>query len=101
MIKDALDAAAGTNQIAAAAAAGGLVSTDERRQNNNIHWLEDELGEPCDAPSRYVAYYDAASLYPSSGAYLRLPLRERSSHGQVRIPTRLRPPPKEGGGDFC
>ena len=50
-----------------------LVSGDSRRHNHNIHWLEDELGETCDGPSRCVAYYDAASLYPSSGTsqYLR------------------------------
>jgi len=46
-----------------------LVSGDSRRHNHNIHWLEDELGETCDGPSRCVAYYDAASLYPSSGTH--------------------------------
>ena len=49
-----------------------LVSGDSRRHNHNIHWLEDELGETCDGPSRCVAYYDAASLYPSSGTKTHL-----------------------------
>ena len=47
-----------------------LISDDPRTLKNNVHWLEDVgMAEPLDTsgPSRYVAYYDAASLYPSSG----------------------------------
>ena len=44
-----------------------FVSPDPQRHCHNVHWLQDELGENCNGPSRYVAYYDAASLYPSSG----------------------------------
>ena len=37
--------------------------------SNNSHWYSDvypSLGKRC-GPSAHVAYYDAASLYPSSG----------------------------------
>ena len=34
-----------------------------RDSAHNSHWLADGEG----GPSRYVGYYDAASLYPSSG----------------------------------
>ena len=74
--------------------AGRFVSTDPHRHNHNVHWLEDELGVGCEAPSRYVAYYDAASLYPSSGestfspvgaSFARVEGRERSLDlGQAR-----------------
>ena len=40
-----------------------LVSDLDADHTHNAHWLEDKEG----GPSRYVAYYDAASLYPSSG----------------------------------
>ena len=40
-----------------------LVSTREQDHHHNSHWLPAGTA----APSRYVAYYDAASLYPSSG----------------------------------
>ena len=78
-----------------------LVSGDSRRHNHNIHWLEDELGETCDGPSRYVAYYDAASLYPSSGTKTHISISKGefaclSTHG-AKPPARQRPPPKEGG----
>ena len=71
-----------------AAAAAGLVSSRLQDHHHNAHWLtpslqrnEDDSEEDDDddegrqqrgdagggGPSRYVAYYDAASLYPSSG----------------------------------
>jgi hypothetical protein len=38
---------------------------DSRWQyKHNVHWLSEKEG--CSGPSRYVGYYDAASLYPSS-----------------------------------
>lgn len=85
-----------------------LVSGDSRRHNHNIHWLEDELGETCDGPSRCVAYYDAASLYPSSGTHTQNTsryLREGEfaclgTHG-AKPPARQRPPPEEGGAREC
>ena len=52
-------------------AAGGqdcVTDWDSREYKNNSHWLEDDGaadGEPQD--SNFVCYYDAASLYPSSG----------------------------------
>lgn len=46
---------------AAAPAASRLVSDRLQDHAHNSHWLEDG------GPSRFVAYYDAASLYPSSG----------------------------------
>lgn len=39
-----------------------LVSQRPEDHAHNAHWLPTSAG-----PSRYVAYYDAASLYPSSG----------------------------------
>lgn len=41
---------------------GNLVDPDPRRHDHNVHWISGESG-----PSRYVGYFDAASLYPSSG----------------------------------
>lgn len=38
-------------------------SRDSRSYAHNAHWLPAGSG----GPSRYVGYYDAASLYPSSG----------------------------------
>ena len=53
-----------------------LVSSNTADHDNNSHWLrndddDDDTGTTC-GPSRYVAYYDAASLYPSSGNYVCL-----------------------------
>jgi hypothetical protein len=45
------------------------VSDREEDHAHNSHWLEDGKG----GPSRFVAYYDAASLYPSSGKLQNLP----------------------------
>ena len=39
---------------------------DSRLSAHNAHWLPAGSG----GPSRYVGYYDAASLYPSSGKLL-------------------------------
>lgn len=50
-------------------AGAGLVSSCLLDHHHNAHWLpgsEDDTGGG-GGPSRYVAYYDAASLYPSSG----------------------------------
>jgi hypothetical protein len=38
-------------------------NTADPLHRNNAHWIKDA------EPSRWVAYYDAASLYPSSGEY--------------------------------
>ena len=51
------------NDPAAAASAERLVSDRHEDHAHNSHWLEEGEG----GPSRFVAYYDAASLYPSSG----------------------------------
>ena len=48
---------------AAAPSTERLVSDRQEDHAHNSHWLEDGAG----GPSRFVAYYDAASLYPSSG----------------------------------
>ena len=48
----------------------GLTQTGESGIPHQSHWLGKEVpGEP-GQPSRSVAYYDAASLYPSSGAFI-------------------------------
>ena len=44
-------------------------SRDSRSYAHNAHWLPAGSG----GPSRYVGYYDAASLYPSSGKLQNLP----------------------------
>jgi len=44
----------------------GLISRSEADSRHNSHWLH-PLYDGEGGPSRYVAYYDAASLYPSSG----------------------------------
>jgi hypothetical protein len=57
----------------------------DRTYRNNSHLLGDdaELG-----PSRHVAYYDAASLYPSSGDHF----------AQRELCRRALPPPPPLGG---
>jgi len=54
-----------------------FVSSAERDHRHNTHWLpkprqrqkddDDDDDDEVAGPSRYVAYCDAASLYPSSG----------------------------------
>ena len=41
---------------------------DSRSSAHNAHWLPAGSG----GPSRYVGYYDAASLYPSSGKLMMM-----------------------------
>jgi len=43
------------------------VSRREEDHRNNAHLVDDDDGGGGSGPSRYVAYCDAASLYPSSG----------------------------------
>ena len=57
------------NDPAAAPEVERLVSDREEDHAHNSHWLEGGKG----GPSRFVAYYDAASLYPSSGKHRNLP----------------------------
>jgi len=71
----------------------GLISRSEADSRHNSHWLH-PLYDGEGGPSRYVAYYDAASLYPSSGestfspvgaSFARVEGRERSLDlGQAR-----------------
>ena len=47
---------------------------DEEQPCHNSHWLRGQNEEgggdlPLGGPSRYVGYYDAASLYPASSKY--------------------------------
>ena len=56
--------------------AGKIPGGEEEEQQpcHNSHWLRgptEEGGEdlPLGGPSRYVGYYDAASLYPASSKY--------------------------------
>lgn len=52
----------------------GFVSKDPLDHAHNSHWLRgpspSSAGSQISGPSRFVAYYDAASLYPSSGKRL-------------------------------
>jgi len=71
---------------------------------HNSHWLPPRTG----GPSRYIGYYDAASLYPSSGEFicsnakqcgrpLGRPQSPAEPGGRVsRLPV-VQPPPPEGG----
>ena len=49
---------------------------------NNAHWL----GETNAQASNYVAYYDATSLYPSSGKYILFLMQEKERKGKERNP---------------
>jgi len=44
-----------------------FISPDPAAQNHNVHWSMTTSSRPTLSPPRHVAYYDAASLYPSSG----------------------------------
>lgn len=68
-LRKAVDEGRSEADPAAAPEAERLVSDREKDHAHNSHWLEDGKG----GPSRFVAYYDAASLYPSSGKLQNLP----------------------------
>jgi len=80
------------------------VSKNPKDQLHNSHWLdEDNCGEGSrflqrpkagSGPSRYVAYYDAASLYPSSGEE---PLNIRSLRSGQKYSPPPPPLPRPGG----
>ena len=55
---------AGITPLEDETAADDDVNTSKRQYNHNVHWLNENQGSS--GPSRYVGYYDAASLYPSS-----------------------------------
>ena len=40
---------------------------DDENYKNNSHLLSDVDGDPLPQRSNFVSYYDATSLYPSSG----------------------------------
>lgn len=63
-----------------------LVSDRPEDHAHNSHWLEEGEG----GPSRFVAYYDAASLYPSSGkrALLSIPPRREPSKASIEADPR-------------
>jgi hypothetical protein len=52
--------------------AGKIPGEEEEQPCHNSHWLRGQNEEggggdlPLGGPSRYVGYYDAASLYPAS-----------------------------------
>ena len=77
--------------------------------SNNAHWLPQE-GSSCGGPSRFVGYYDAASLYPSSGEISCTHTHDIFSVllASCLCDTRLevlastsRDPPRRGGPLFC
>ena len=77
--------------------------------SNNAHWLPQE-GSSRGGPSRFVGYYDAASLYPSSGEisctqthtifFLSCWLVVSDTRREVLAST-SRDPPRRGGPLFC
>ena len=61
---------AGVTPLEDEAADADDVNNSKTQYNHNVHWLDEKEGNS--GPSRYVGYYDAASLYPSSSKYCNI-----------------------------
>jgi len=85
-IAGALEAFAGNDSEAPAAFqdADPLVDDSPEAQKHNAHWATPSDGLDRAPPPRHVAYYDAASLYPSSGEAPLL--KKKSPEGLGRLP---------------
>ena len=72
MISSDLTASSSSGLCVVARSEAGTFPTnpeDTQALLHNSHWLPSEPSDQSGLPSRHVAYYDAASLYPSSGMY--------------------------------